>query len=185
MAAAMPACYHGAISRLQCEELLGKKNKDGAFLIRDSETIQGALCLCVYKEKLIYTYRLMQTHTGSYTLLTAGGEQELFFKTLEDLINHYKKKNQGLAIPLRCSVKRKTALLIKARPDQRPDQWLYQSSDQKPQQRPDQSPAHRLDPRLDQRPDQSPAHRLDQGPDQRPDQRPAHRLDQRSDQRPD
>lgn len=47
MAAALPVCYHGAITKAECEELLGKKNKDGAYLIRDSETIQGAMCLCV------------------------------------------------------------------------------------------------------------------------------------------
>lgn len=47
MAAALPVYYHGSISREECEGLLGKKNKDGAYLIRDSETIQGAMCLCV------------------------------------------------------------------------------------------------------------------------------------------
>ena len=47
MAEALPLCYHGAISKKECEELLGKKNKDGAYLIRASETIQGAMCLCV------------------------------------------------------------------------------------------------------------------------------------------
>lgn len=47
MAAALPVCYHGPLTREECEELLGKKNKDGAYLIRDSETIQGAMCLCV------------------------------------------------------------------------------------------------------------------------------------------
>ncbi|KAG7231334.1 hypothetical protein INR49_012174 [Caranx melampygus] len=44
---------------------------------------------------------------------TSGGMEETFFKTLEDLIRHYKRKNQGLAMHLRHSVKRKTALLIK------------------------------------------------------------------------
>ncbi|CAF93803.1 unnamed protein product [Tetraodon nigroviridis] len=47
MAEALPLCYHGAIGRKTCEELLGKKNKDGAYLIRDSETVPGAMCLCV------------------------------------------------------------------------------------------------------------------------------------------
>ncbi|KAG7487346.1 hypothetical protein MATL_G00022140 [Megalops atlanticus] len=60
--------YHGAISREACEELLSKKGKDGSFLIRDSETIQGALCLCVYKQSVVYTYRILQTHSGYYTL---------------------------------------------------------------------------------------------------------------------
>ncbi|XP_051249424.1 SH2 domain-containing protein 1B [Dicentrarchus labrax] len=121
MAAAMPVCYHGAISKKECEELLGKKNKDGAYLIRDSETIQGAMCLCVYKHKVVYTYRLLQTHAGHFTLLAAGGLQETSFKTLEDLIRHYKRRNQGLAIHLRHSVKRKTALLIQAQRQPQPE----------------------------------------------------------------
>ncbi|XP_041817268.1 SH2 domain-containing protein 1B [Chelmon rostratus] len=122
MAAALPVCYHGAISRKECEDLLGKKNKDGAYLIRDSETIQGAMCLCVYKQKVVYTYRLLQTHTGHYTVTTAGGLEETFFKTLDDLIRHYKRRNQGLAMHLRHSVKRKTAMLIHPRrpPEQEP-----------------------------------------------------------------
>ncbi|XP_030254085.1 SH2 domain-containing protein 1B2 [Sparus aurata] len=115
MAAALPVCYHGCISKKECEDLLGKKNKDGAYLIRDSETIQGAMCLCVYKQKTVFTYRVLQTHTGHYTLLTAGGLEETLFKSLDDLIRHYKKKNQGLAMHLRHSVKRKTALLIQPR----------------------------------------------------------------------
>ncbi|XP_034997953.2 SH2 domain-containing protein 1B2 isoform X2 [Hippoglossus stenolepis] len=122
MAEALPLCYHGAISKNECEELLGKKNKDGAYLIRASETIQGAMCLCVYKKKVVNTYRLFQTCTGQYTLLTAEGVQETFFKTLDDLIRHYKRKNQGLVMHLRHSVKRKTALLIQPRrPPEDPD----------------------------------------------------------------
>ncbi|XP_034415956.1 SH2 domain-containing protein 1B [Cyclopterus lumpus] len=113
MAAALPVCYHGSISRTECEALMMKKNKDGAYLIRDSETIQGAMCLCVYKQRVVYTYRLLQSHTGQYTLMTAGGMEETFFKTLDDLIRHYKKKNQGLSMHLRHSVKRKSAMLIK------------------------------------------------------------------------
>ncbi|XP_070841658.1 SH2 domain-containing protein 1B [Chaetodon trifascialis] len=120
MAAALPVCYHGAIGKKECEDLLGKKNKDGAYLIRDSETIQGAMCLCVYKQRVVYTYRLLQTHTGHYTVMTAGGVEETFFKTLDDLIRHYKRRNQGLAMHLRHSVKRKTALLIQ--PQKQPEQ---------------------------------------------------------------
>ncbi|KAG9283415.1 SH2 domain-containing protein 1B-like [Astyanax mexicanus] len=99
--------YHGPISKQRCEELLGQKGKDGAYLIRDSETIQGAMCLCVYKQKVVYTYRLLQTHTGYYTLQASTGTQEMYFKTLQDLIRHYKKRNKGLATRLRYSVKRK------------------------------------------------------------------------------
>ncbi|XP_054479144.1 SH2 domain-containing protein 1B [Anoplopoma fimbria] len=133
MAAALPVCYHGAITKTECEELLGKKHKDGAYLIRDSETIQGAMCLCVYKQMVVYTYRLLQTHTGHYTLMTAGGLNETFFKTLDDLVRHYKKKNQGLAMHLRHSVKRKTALLIKPqKPPETPESPRKPSSEEEP-----------------------------------------------------
>ncbi|XP_031439314.1 SH2 domain-containing protein 1B [Clupea harengus] len=99
--------YHGPISRTTCEELLSKKNKDGSYLIRDSETIAGALCLCVYKHRIVYTYRILQTHQGLYTLQTSQGVEERFFTNLQDLVTHYKKKNQGLATHLRHGVKRK------------------------------------------------------------------------------
>uniref|UniRef100_A0A3B3ZZW2 SH2 domain-containing protein n=1 Tax=Periophthalmus magnuspinnatus TaxID=409849 RepID=A0A3B3ZZW2_9GOBI len=113
MAADMPLCYHGA--------LMGKKNKDGAYLIRDSETFQGAMCLCVYKKHVIYTYRLLKTLNGQYTLLTSGACEEEYFKSIDDLIQHYKRKNQGLAMHLRHSIKRKTALLIRATTQYVPD----------------------------------------------------------------
>lgn len=138
MAADFPLCYHGAISRKDCEDLMGKKNKDGAYLIRDSETFPGALCLCVYKKPVVYTYRLLKTRSGQYTLLTSAGGEELFFKSLDDLIRHYKKKNQGLIMHLRHSVKRKTALLIRSvaqiqnqTPDPRPDQVPEGTGDQR------------------------------------------------------
>ncbi|XP_063062329.1 SH2 domain-containing protein 1B [Engraulis encrasicolus] len=99
--------YHGPISRTKCEELLAKKSKDGSYLIRDSETIQGALCLCVFKQRIVYTYRILQTHHGHYTLQTSQGVEERFFKTLHELVTHYKRKNQGLAIHLKHGVKRK------------------------------------------------------------------------------
>ncbi|KAM4719059.1 SH2 domain-containing protein 1B-like [Anableps anableps] len=123
MEAALPECYHGAMSKTECEEVLGRKNKDGTYLIRESESIQGALCLCVYKQRVVYTYRILQAHNGNYTLLTAGGLQETYFKTLADLIRNYKRKNQGLAIHLRHAVKKKTPMLIQPprRPDIRPE----------------------------------------------------------------
>ncbi|KAJ8010773.1 hypothetical protein DPEC_G00078630 [Dallia pectoralis] len=113
MASSLPV-YHGAISKTECEQILGQKGKDGAYLVRDSETIAGAMCLCVYKQQVVHTYRILQTHTGNYTLQTASGVEERFFKTLEELIRHYKHRRQGLAQHLRHSVKRKTVLQIPA-----------------------------------------------------------------------
>lgn len=38
----------------------------------------------------------------------SSGVEEKFFKTVKELIDHYKQKNQGLATHLGCSLKRKT-----------------------------------------------------------------------------
>ncbi|XP_037549912.1 SH2 domain-containing protein 1B [Nematolebias whitei] len=116
MAASLPEYYHSPMTKRECEELLGNKNKDGAYLIRESESIQGALCLCVYKQRVVYTYRILQSHEGNYTLLTAAGLQETYFKTLEDLILNYKRKNQGLVCHLRHAVKKKMPWLIQPPP---------------------------------------------------------------------
>lgn len=50
-----------------------------------------------------------------FSFQTAGGSDETFFKSLDDLILHFKRKNQGLAMHLRHSVKRKRSLLIQPR----------------------------------------------------------------------
>ncbi|KAJ8390643.1 hypothetical protein AAFF_G00102490 [Aldrovandia affinis] len=99
--------YHGSISKQTCEQLLSKKGKDGTFLIRDSETIQGTLCLCVYKQKVVYTYRILQSHSGYYTLQASAGVQDILFKTMGELIKTYKRSGQGLSTQLRYGVKRK------------------------------------------------------------------------------
>ncbi|XP_041737870.1 SH2 domain-containing protein 1B2-like [Coregonus clupeaformis] len=125
------AVYHGAISKLECEDRLGKMGKDGAYLIRDSETIQAAMCLCVYRQKVVYTYRILQTNTGNYSLQTAPGVEEKLFKTLEELVQHYKHRGQGLAQHLRHLVKRKTLLQLTAPNviDEEPDYENVDESD--------------------------------------------------------
>uniref|UniRef100_A0A8C2ZS73 SH2 domain-containing protein n=1 Tax=Cyclopterus lumpus TaxID=8103 RepID=A0A8C2ZS73_CYCLU len=41
--------YYGRIGSEATERLLERFGHDGSFLLRDSETVQGAYCLCVRK----------------------------------------------------------------------------------------------------------------------------------------
>ncbi|XP_075054170.1 SH2 domain-containing protein 1B-like [Mixophyes fleayi] len=89
-------CYHGSISKQTGENLLLRNGKNGSYLLRDSESVSGALCLCILFGRLIYTYRIFQNSNGLYKIQTAEGVKEKFFRNLKDLIFSYENPNQGL-----------------------------------------------------------------------------------------
>ncbi|NXY22725.1 SH21B protein, partial [Atrichornis clamosus] len=98
--------FHGKITRRICEELLAKERKNGSYLIRESESVEGALCLCVFFEDVIYTYRIFREQRGYFRIETSEGVPERTFKTLKDLIYAFEKPNQGLITNLRYPVKK-------------------------------------------------------------------------------
>ncbi|KAM9301113.1 SH2 domain-containing protein 1B [Morus bassanus] len=98
--------FHGKITRRTCEELLSKNRRNGSYLIRESESVEGALCLCVLFDKLIYTYRIFRERQGYFKIQTSEGVPERTFRTLKDLIYAYEKPNQGLITNLRYPVKK-------------------------------------------------------------------------------
>ncbi|NXG08005.1 SH21B protein, partial [Sakesphorus luctuosus] len=98
--------FHGKITRRTCEELLTKKRKNGSYLIRESESVEGALCLCVFFENIIYTYRIFREHQGYFRIQTSEGVPERIFRTLNDLIYTFEKPDQGLITNLCYPVKK-------------------------------------------------------------------------------
>ncbi|XDB66471.1 hypothetical protein ABFV05_020087 [Capra hircus] len=101
------AVYHGKISRETGEKLLLATGLDGSYLLRDSESVPGVYCLCVLYQGYIYTYRVSQTETGSWSAETAPGVHKRFFRKIKNLISAFQKPDQGIVIPLQYPVEKK------------------------------------------------------------------------------
>ncbi|NXB13086.1 SH21A protein, partial [Cnemophilus loriae] len=93
--------YHGAITREAGENLLLAAGTDGSYLLRDSESIPGVYCLCVLHQGYVYTYRVSQTETGSWSAETAPGVHRRLFRKVQNLILAFQKPNQGIVTPLK------------------------------------------------------------------------------------
>ncbi|XP_068105715.1 SH2 domain-containing protein 1A [Hyperolius riggenbachi] len=100
--------YHGKISRETGERLLSEVGKDGSYLLRDSETLPGVYCLCVLHKEFVYTYRVSQTITGSWTAEAAPGVPKRMFRKIQNLISAFMKPDQGIATHLQHPVERTT-----------------------------------------------------------------------------
>ncbi|XP_072504903.1 SH2 domain-containing protein 1B isoform X1 [Notamacropus eugenii] len=98
--------YHGPLTKKACETLLFQEGKEGNFLLRDSESVPGALCLCVLFQNKIYTYRIRKEKYGYYTIQTAENVKKALFPNLKELISKYEKPNQGLVTHLRYPVEK-------------------------------------------------------------------------------
>ncbi|XP_067580080.1 SH2 domain-containing protein 1A isoform X3 [Pseudorca crassidens] len=55
----------------------------------------------------IYTYRVSQTETGSWSAETAPGVHKRFFRKIKNLISAFQKPDQGIVIPLQYPVEKK------------------------------------------------------------------------------
>ncbi|XP_045403174.1 SH2 domain-containing protein 1B [Lemur catta] len=98
--------YHGPLTKLDCETLLLKEGVDGNFLLRDSESMPGVLCLCVSFKNLVYTYRIFREKHGYYQIETVKGAQKQIFPNLKELISKFEKPDQGLVVHLIKPIKR-------------------------------------------------------------------------------
>ncbi|KAM5237500.1 SH2 domain-containing protein 1B [Ctenodactylus gundi] len=98
--------YHGPLTKRECEAVLLKEGVNGNFLIRDSESMPGVLCLCVSFNNCVYTYRIFREKYGYYRIQTNEGTRKLIFPNLEELVSTFEKPNQGLVVHLSNPIKR-------------------------------------------------------------------------------
>jgi len=93
---AMP-WFHGKISREDAEELLMPR-EDGLFLVRESTNFPGDYTLCVSFQAKVEHYRVIY-RDHKLTI-----DEEEFFESLTQLVEHYEKDADGLCSQLKRSV---------------------------------------------------------------------------------
>lgn len=89
---AMP-WFHGKITRKEAEDLL-KPPDDGLFLVRESSNFPGDYTLCVCFQGKVEHYHIMYQNNR----LTV--DDDLYFKNLDELVEHYKADSDGLCTRL-------------------------------------------------------------------------------------
>jgi len=88
--------YFGDIERPESEKKLnGPGLPPGAFLVRKAASAPGDFCLSVRYNGRVHHYRIRSLGSGSYTI---NGTAD--FKTLRELVQHYRSTSDGLVCAL-------------------------------------------------------------------------------------
>lgn len=93
--------FHGKISRDEAERLL-QPTKDGLFLVRESTNFPGDFTLCVCFNNKVEHYRTIFMN-NKYTI-----DEEGFFDSLSQLVDHYREDADGLCTSLKTAVPKKS-----------------------------------------------------------------------------
>ncbi|XP_053919940.1 tyrosine-protein kinase FRK isoform X2 [Cuculus canorus] len=88
--------FFGPIKRTDAERQLSYPGTQaGTFLIRESESLKGEYSLSVYDGVSVKHYRIRKLDEGGFFL-----SRRKTFKTLNELVDHYSKNNDGLCVVL-------------------------------------------------------------------------------------
>ncbi|NXI17170.1 FRK kinase, partial [Irena cyanogastra] len=88
--------FFGPTKRADAErQLLYPENREGAFLIRESESLKGEYALSVFDGTSVKHYRIKRKD-GNFFLT-----ERKTFKTMNKLVDYYSKNNDGLCVLLR------------------------------------------------------------------------------------
>eukprot|EP00794_Sanderia_malayensis_P011283 gene11283-12463_t len=82
--------FHKNLSRKCAEELLMETKREGAFLVRESESLPETRVLCVLMQNEVHHYKIIQSIDGNVSLQTLQGVEQHFFESMEHLISYYK-----------------------------------------------------------------------------------------------
>ncbi|KAM3838183.1 phosphatidylinositol 3,4,5-trisphosphate 5-phosphatase 1-like [Diretmus argenteus] len=114
--------YHGNITRSKAEDLLSKAARDGSFLLRGSESIQGAYALCVLYQNCVYTYRILPNEEKKISVQASEGVPIRFFSVLSELVDAYYSPNMGLVTQLQFPVPKEEEVEDDPEPSSHPPQ---------------------------------------------------------------
>ncbi|XP_039878756.1 tyrosine-protein kinase Srms isoform X2 [Simochromis diagramma] len=88
--------YYGNINRGKAEKLLlASQNKDGAFLVRISESHSDEYTISARSEGKVFHFRVQRSSIGAYLI-----SDKISFATLGELIAYYQKNSRSLGVLL-------------------------------------------------------------------------------------
>ncbi|XP_075040612.1 phosphatidylinositol 3,4,5-trisphosphate 5-phosphatase 2A-like isoform X2 [Mixophyes fleayi] len=99
--------YHAELNQACAEQLLIHDGRDGAFLVRQSESLHGAFAICLMYQHQVHSYRVLPDENGLLSVQSVQGVELKKFPGLVELISAYARKGNGLMTALQHPVGQK------------------------------------------------------------------------------